>query len=282
MSITDPTDREALAQSLAETYRTSSTASSWQLVQEYRRVQAYAAEHPEQGSSAVAEALGLPRSRIRGWVDGDGRPDAQRGIEIAERRGWLDLGCGSAMARTMTVLVAWIFSGGSITDNWIPSLSVDSPGTEALAHDALGAAGVDSTTVRADDPERATEVRPTDAGSVLGRLLVVLGAPRGAKSDADLSLPEWIHEAPREQRLTFARTYVWNRGTERTDRLMTPVQINEERAPGYHEELKRIFRSLVGDEAVRGDSTNIRLTAEGASVLWNPPEIPSDDSSDSD
>jgi hypothetical protein len=66
------------------------------LVAQFEQVTEYCAEHPDQGSGAVATALDLPRERIRAWVDSDGRPDAVRGCETLTANGWLHLSWAAA------------------------------------------------------------------------------------------------------------------------------------------------------------------------------------------
>ena len=60
-----PTDPPELAQALARTYDHPSYEDPWGVIEDYKRVQEYHAEHPDVGSHAVAQALDLPRGRIR-------------------------------------------------------------------------------------------------------------------------------------------------------------------------------------------------------------------------
>jgi len=62
-------DRQALIKRLARTY--NGINDPYQRIENYRRVNTYAADHPSKGSAAIANALGFQRSRIRPWVDGD-------------------------------------------------------------------------------------------------------------------------------------------------------------------------------------------------------------------
>jgi hypothetical protein len=116
--VSDPTDAAAVRDAFIDTYATSSTADSRTLVAQYEQV----TEHPDQGSSAVASALDLPRSRIRSWVDGDGRPDAVRGLDRLTARGWLHLDWDGPTLHALASLCAWTVAGGAITaDNWAPA-----------------------------------------------------------------------------------------------------------------------------------------------------------------
>jgi len=80
---------EPTAQALARTYSDREYPDPWEKVLDYRRVQAYAAEHPKHGRTRVGNALDLPPSRVRGWLN-DGMPDPVRGIQTAIDHGWLD------------------------------------------------------------------------------------------------------------------------------------------------------------------------------------------------
>lgn len=114
------------------------------------------------------------------------KPDPARAVEVADERGWFD-GVESDQFGALNRLVAWIFSGGSINSNYVPAFTVDGR-TEHRATDALETLGLDWRRDREHDPNRATEIVPTTHASVLGRALLVLGAPKGAKNErADIS-----------------------------------------------------------------------------------------------
>ena len=77
---------------LAQTYDHPSYDDPYDAVEDYRRVQRAAANHPNKGSQALSTVVGLPRSRIRSWVDddADSMPDAARAVSVAQNKGWLD------------------------------------------------------------------------------------------------------------------------------------------------------------------------------------------------
>jgi hypothetical protein len=77
---------EPTAQSIARTYSDRVYPDPWEKVEDYQRVQAYAAEHPNAGRTAVGTALELPAGRVRSWLNG-GQPDPVRGIETASAHG---------------------------------------------------------------------------------------------------------------------------------------------------------------------------------------------------
>ncbi len=83
----DLTGEDALIAAFVTTYDPRSKSSPQTLRERYQRVSSHTADHPDKGSTAVASALGLPRSQIRPWVDSDSRPDCVHGIETLTERG---------------------------------------------------------------------------------------------------------------------------------------------------------------------------------------------------
>lgn len=248
----DITNRETIAQRLAETYQGSRLPNPWERVQEYQRVIEYTAEHPNLGSSAVSTRLELPRSRIRPWMDDGAKPDPVRALEIAEGYGWLDLENGAPPFEGLNILVAWIFAAGSLRgDYYVPSFTIPDESYEVLKTALELANAPPHRRERDDEDSRATEVFIADDGTVFGRLLSALGAPVGEKHDErQLELPLYLAQAPELTRLAFARTYVWHRGTQR-DRENTPIQITEQRSKQYRRELQAFLNGLIAG-AVHG------------------------------
>lgn len=266
-----------LAERFARTYGGPESRDGWTRVEEYRRVRRFVAAEPDLGSSAVATAVELPRSRIRSWVDGDGRPDPVRGLQIAHGYGWLGHDWSTRRSRALNVLVAWVFSGGSVTEgSYVPSFTVADALTRETLRTALDAVGLQARTERADDGDRATELVPTEDASILGRVLVAWGAPAGPKNERiDLSLPTYLWDAPEEIRLDFARTYILNRGHVRADRMTFPVQVTEHRSPEYRDQVLKLFRDVADDpSAVRASGERTVWLDPGASDrLYLPPEL---------
>ena len=267
----DPTDRKRLARALARTYR--GEVDGWTRVQEYNRVIKYTGRHPNKGSAAVATALELPRGRIRPWMDKGAKPDPVHGVQTAAERGWLDLIWEGATLRALTVAVAWLFSGGSVDERFVPAVAVERA-TRWLAEDMLSALDVGHRERHADSDSRATELVPGADGAVLGRVLVALGAPQGVKREGSVQdLPQWLSAAPVDLRRVFARTYVFNRGTDNPARENRPVILKEDRGPHYRQALRALFESLVDASAVAGNSKTLALTPAAAAVLRQPPRL---------
>lgn len=276
MIVTDPTDKEALSEALAETYSTTSETPSWELCQQYQAFLEYSAEHPNAGRNRIAQNVAedpVPAGRVRGWKEG-GMPDAMRGIQACESRGWLDLTWDGATLHNLAIVIAWVFSGGSITSNWVPYLAAPDTDSQDHAVALLGQLGASPEIIRHNEDGRVTEVRPTEATAPLGRLCACLGAPTGSKnSRIQLSLPPWLDTAPYEVRLAFARTYVYRRGTATSDRPQRPIKINEERSLGFRRALQTFLNDTAGAVVAVGDHNPTYLKPAGAALFNQAPEI---------
>lgn len=262
MDAETPVDERALAR----TYNGGAYEDPWTAVLDYQTVMQYASEHPNKGSSAISSALEIPRGRIRPWLDNGSKPDPARGIEIARDHGWLEATYGDPKFKALNTLVANIFSGGSITTkNYVPSFALNHNEHQSHVVDALEAAGVDYQFVHEDVDNRATEVRPTDDGTVLGRVLVVLGAPIGPKAEIDhLSLPWYLEEAPEETREMFVLAYLANRAIHH--RGKETVHIQEERPQSYRDELAGLIRDIADEPVTSGDRI-VTISADAARSL---------------
>jgi hypothetical protein len=259
------TDRVAVSKALARTH--GGDRDGWVRVEEYQRVLEHTADHPNQGSAAVSAAVGLPRGRIRPWVDDGARPDPVRTIQRAEGHGWLDLDWRAPPFTGLNVLVAWIFSGGSVNRSFMPRFSIGDADEDERLSTAFGHLGIDYRIIERGG-RHGREAEPTTAATTLGRLLVALGAPQGTKHrDATLSLPDYLGAAPFPTRLDFARTYVQNRGVLRPDNPKRPIQIREERSDTYRAELSRYLRDVAGADAAVVGSPVLYLSQRAAAMF---------------
>ncbi|WP_137284564.1 homing endonuclease associated repeat-containing protein [Halorussus salinisoli] len=252
-------------EAFARTYNNQSYDDPWTAVEQYHRVKAYTADHPNKGSTAVANALDLPRSRIRPWMEDDARPDCLRGIQTAEEYGWLPLTVDASVFPAFNTLVAWIFSSGSIDeDRVVPSFVVDNEAAKARVTKTLADLGLDARTVREGDHSRATELVPASDASILGRILTALGAPHGKKI-RDLELPSYLGAAPPSVRDEFVDVYLLNRGQTRDE--TDTITVHEERSSEYLEELAALFRQISGG-TISVSGQNVIISAEAARNLY--------------
>ncbi len=256
-------DRLVTERDLARTFDGGAYVDGWDAVEQYRRAIAHATRN-DCGSGATASALELPRSRLRTWIEGGGAPDQVHAIETARDHGWLDVTCSDPEFTALNTLVANIFSGGSIAQSsYAPSFAINHRGGDSHIFDALDLAGVEYR-IEDDRDGRADEVRPTTDGTVLGRVLAVLGAPVGPKAAQQVSLPNYLTDAPADIREVFVYSYLENRAVEHDQKAT--LTIREERNRSYLEELTTLIRS-VADGRVELGEQYITISADAARSL---------------
>ncbi|QSG02296.1 hypothetical protein [Natranaeroarchaeum sulfidigenes] len=251
--------------SLARTYDVRNRADGWDAVEDYQRYLEVAAQHPDSGSSALSSKLEMPRGRIRSWENGS-KPDPARAVEVAEERDWFG-GPDTDEFAALNQLVAWIFSGGSINErDHSPYFALGRDGDAERVTDALDQLGLDWRRERDDQPDRATEIVPTEHASILGRALSVLGAPVGDKNDrAEISLPEYLDDAPDEIRADFVDVYLRNRAQSHDDK--GTLTLREERADRYLQELAALIEDVAGESVTVSDK-NVIVSAAAANALY--------------
>ncbi|MDZ5810069.1 hypothetical protein U4E84_01700 [Halorubrum sp. AD140] len=255
---------EPTAQGLARTYSDRVYPDPWEKVLDYRRVQAYAAEHPKHGRTRVGNALDLPPSRVRGWING-GMPDPVRGIQTAITHGWLDPDPNSDIAAALVELLAHVLAGGSIThQTLVPAVTTGRRIDRDDVRAAFERVGVDTVIRHSDTDGRATEVLPTADASVLGRCLVAMGAPAGEKVYAD-EFPSVVWEVPKAVRESFARIYVAHRATQFADKRT--MAIPEDRSLTYLKGIRDLLADVTG-ESVTASDHSVTISADAARVLY--------------
>jgi hypothetical protein len=246
--------------SLARTYR-SSYDDAYEAILDYRRVQSYQQSHPDAGSYKVANALELPRGRIRGWMD-DTIPDALSGIRRAEELGWFNVDPNNSddpLLETFIRLLAGIYAGGSIrSSGWTPHWTVNGPIDQIKQ--SLDTLGLEYRQTHVQDTQRATELVPRSDGSLLGRSLSVLGAPTQSKNKSSIdSLPAYLFELPIEIRRAFVNIYIAYRqsGDSQT------ISLQEDRTDSYHRDLADLVSSVVDDtDAVTVGKRGVYISAD--------------------
>lgn len=248
------------AQALARTYSDQGYPDPWEKVLDYRRVQEYAAEHPNHGRTRVGKALDLPPGRVRGWIS-DGMPDSVRGIQTAIDHGWLDPNPEDETAAALTELLAHVLAGGSIkAQTYVPSVTVGRRLKTDDVRAAFDRVGVKTVVRRANEDGRATEVLPESGGSVLGRCLVTMGAPAGEKVYLD-AFPSIAWDVPESTRASFARIYLDHRATELAGKRTMVIQ--EDRPSTYLEGLQEFLADVTGGPVTVGDGT-VTISADAA------------------
>lgn len=251
------------AQTLARTYSDRVYPDPWEKVLDHRRVLDYAARNPDAGRTRVGNALDLPPSRVRGWLDG-GVPDPARAVNTAAKRGWIDPDPDGETATALVELLANVLAGGSISaETFVPAVTTGRRVGVNELHEAFTRLGVETTTRNGDADGRATEVVPATDASLLGRCLVAMGAPHGEKIGLD-HLPSVVLDVPPTVRRSFVRIYIKHRALEQPDKAT--VQIRENRPVTYFEDLQQLIREATAESVTRNRNT-ITISADAARDL---------------
>ena len=251
------------AQALARTYSDRVYSDPWEKVLDYRRVVDYAARNPNDGRTRVGNALDLPPSRVRGWLD-DGVPDPARAVNTAAERGWIDPDPDGETAAALVELLAHVLAGGSIsTGTFVPAVTTGRRvGVDEL-HAAFARLGVETTIRNGDADGRATEVVPATNASLLGRCLVAMDAPHGEKTGL-ARLPSVVRDVPPAVRRSFVQIYVKHRALAQPDKAT--LQIRENRPETYFEELQQLIREATAKTVTRNRNV-ITVSADAARDL---------------
>jgi hypothetical protein len=258
-------------QEFVGTYDPDTDIEPWELLQQYYRATKTSAElrggnGGRAGSSRVASHLELPRERLRTWVDEGGKPDPQHGLERAQAKGWVDVDTDSTTFDGLNRLVAQVFAGGSITtETYRPCFAIPNDDVRDRISEACRLVGVDYDIVHADDEGRATELRITEDGSILGRVFSVLGASVGEKAtNESITLPGYLNSVSEWHRLDFARIYVFNRAVEFEGK--DTMMIREQRPKDYSDELAGFLEETLGESVTYGEEI-ITISADAARTL---------------
>jgi len=246
---------------LAGTFDGGAYRDAYEIVNQYRQSTRYASRKNVK-SAATANALDMPRGRLRTWIDDGGAPDAVNCIETARRHGWLNVTYEDEQFAPLNALVANVFSGGSITKrNYTPSFALNSRKTDSHVIDALDLVGTAHQLVM-DRDGRADEARPEEDASALGRVLHVLGAPLGEKKTGRLQPPLYLEGAPDDVRRLFVVCYLENRA-QKHGNILT---FREDRSRGYLESLADLIAD-VGDGRVRISEKNVIISKQATENL---------------
>jgi len=256
-------------EALARTYCPSAERDGWTQVQLYRQTQRYP---DDWGGARVASAINaddeqpfenLSRSNVRVWVEGDGTPDAARGLGVAKELGWLD-DEWTPTTRALAQLVAGIFACGSIGGEWwVPRWAVTRSRPDISS--ALEQVGVGYLEVDRDTRSQADEIRPMKYGSILGRTLAASGAPVGGKTpDSVGGLPEWLRDSPPSVRASFAELLVTERGVKQAQKATLQIQANRSRQ--YFEDVRDLLEDVTG-ESVTASDAGVTISADAVRAL---------------
>lgn len=248
------------------TYDPPNDLDPWTLLDQYRRTIEFAASNPDLGDAAISTRLEIPRSRLRGWLDDESpaRPDCVRGLERADDRGWIRVSPESDTFRGLNILVAGVFAGGTIVEDTYGVRYSLGDGFELdQLREAFERTGVGFDLVHAASESRPTELVPAAEGSILGRVLAVLGAPVGQKASHEYALPTYLEHVDEIHQRAFARAYVKARGSETQ---WGRINLKEERNPTYLDELAAFLEDVTGGTVYRTEH-NVILQQDTVEAL---------------
>jgi hypothetical protein len=178
-SVQPPTDRL-----LASTYRRDRDPSGWDYLQSYRTVSS--ASEDTEFSELVASTPGLTTQTIRNWQRGHS-PTVAKAVETAEDHGWLSPDSGGTIAAILSALAGWIQARGSLQGRYHPIFRFRNPSQRTMLEEIATVLEL-STTV-----DKQSELRFTNAGSVIGRLLFALGVSNESKSRPGFVVPPYAY-----------------------------------------------------------------------------------------
>lgn len=249
------------APAFARTYR---ARDGWDRVLEYQKVQNYVQDHPDQGSHAVSTTLGLPRSRIRSWVDDDDKaPDPVHGLRVAYGNEWFVPEYDARRRSALAVCVAWIFAGGSITkQHFRPRFSTQGDDEKGRIEKATSTLGVELKYIDRSAEGQGVEAEPAENASVFGRILVAAGAP----TDEEDVFPGWIHEEPFALQREVVAVYLECRGHLAGEAEI--LQIKEDARPQSHlESVGELLVRVAGRGSFTVKSQHLRLDQDATDAI---------------
>jgi hypothetical protein len=233
---------------LARTYASLGGEDGWEIVDQYLLVVEWNELNPHEDWRTAAKTLDIPSSRVERWYNGQ-KPHVVKQIETADALGWFDADWSSDIGRGFNLLVAAVLSGGYLGAEFELGVTLDDDldaTTEAALKTAMTTLVGEWKIVNQDDSNRSTTLRPGKHIALLGRALHVLGAPRGRKTDALKSIPDYLSAAPQPLRREFVEIYVLLRGGSSGG---GGVDIREERERAYLTSLSTLIEDVTGETA---------------------------------
>jgi hypothetical protein len=181
-SLTPPTER-----AFASTYREGQNPSGFQYLQLYRQL-----IDRDESRSKLAYETGVRESTIQSWRRGS-KPYVQNGLENAIEYGWITPTTESDVALGLTSLVAWVHARGGIRDTYYPDFGISSSKQRMHFKEIANDLGISYNVIREGDSERQTEIRISENGTALGRVLYTLGAPLRKSTETEHLPPTYLY-----------------------------------------------------------------------------------------
>lgn len=224
-------------------------------VDQYREALELRNADPNRSRASISRAVGRPSSTLRRWLVDDSKPAVIKALETANERGWIPLHADDRAFESINPLLAWIYAGGLINpETFEPSLTINTRLQRAVAGPLLEHLNIEWRSIREERTEERThELRPRAGGAVLGRVLYALGAPKGRKTEQDISLPAYLDHVSPHHRRVFARVYLLHRGAPANEDGFS-LTVQEERRAQYFHELQSLFEDVTNEKVTLDDS----------------------------
>jgi hypothetical protein len=140
---------------------------------------------------------------IQSWQRGS-KPYVRNGIETVRELGWVLPQSESDTALGLTGLVAWAHARGRIRhDSYYPVFTIGAPEHQSHFKELARRLDLEYGIIREEEPDRSTEIRISENGSALGRVLYTLGVPLDDSDVEECSLPAYLYH-----RKSHARQFV--------------------------------------------------------------------------
>jgi hypothetical protein len=187
-SLAPPTER-----ALASTYGRTQTPGGYRSVQLYNKV----IESEQSRATLANQYSDLSEGMVQSWRRGH-KPYAQRALTTTLELGWLTSAPESEVTLGLTALLAWIMCRGSLRpDTHYPVFPIESRVEQTTLEEIGEHLGISFHVIRQeDDAKRSTEMRPSEHGALLGRVLRTLGAPLGRREPNNCLPPVYLHQYP--------------------------------------------------------------------------------------
>lgn len=252
-------------QELATTYG----PEGWEKVTDYRQAQRLRAENPNMARAEIARRVGRPASGLRSWLVEGKTPPPVKCIQTAREYGWFQPDVESERFRAINQLVAWVFSGGGISeDTFVPTFSVDDELALSTIDRLITWLGIPYRIREYDEPDRAVDVIPAEEASTLGRVLTAIGVPCGIKAtQPNISLPSYLTDVAVRHRQDFLRVHLLNRGnwTDATGGLGT--YIHSPSSESYRRSIEELIESTTTGSATQGSQDRVWASADAVRDL---------------
>jgi hypothetical protein len=181
----------------------------------------------------------------------------------------MNIDSSSEQFRAINQLVAWIFAGGGLTrDTFVPVCSVDDQLTLATLYQLLKWLNIAYRIRDAEASEHSLEVIPREGASVLGRVLHVLGAPRGVKTkQKSLALPSYLRTVEETHQRDFARIYLLNRDRDMGESGTAGSDLYAISSSSFARELQTFLTSITAGSVTLGKHNQLWVSAESVRDL---------------